>query len=57
MGNLNRQLDPAQTGMLAGKLDADLRKRVIGQDEAIQQIIHIYQTHLSGMSSPGPSDR
>jgi ATP-dependent Clp protease ATP-binding subunit ClpA len=53
MGNLNRQLDPAQTGTLAGKLDADLRKRVIGQDEAIQQIIHIYQTHLAGMSSPG----
>jgi ATP-dependent Clp protease ATP-binding subunit ClpB len=53
MGNLNRQLDPAQTGTLAGKLDTDLRKRVIGQDEAIQQIIHIYQTHLAGMSSPG----
>jgi len=53
MGNLNRQLDPAQTGSLAGKLDADLRKRIVGQEEAIQQIIHIYQTHLSGMSSPG----
>jgi ATP-dependent Clp protease ATP-binding subunit ClpA len=53
MGNLNRQLDPAQTGTLAGKLDADLRKRIVGQDEAIQQIIHVYQTHLSGMNSPG----
>src|SRR5436309_9487501 len=53
MGNLNKQLDPAQTGSLAGRLDTDLRKRVVGQEEAIQQIINIYQTHLAGMSSPG----
>ena len=53
MGSLNRKLDPAQTGIDAEKLDADLRKRVIGQDEAIEQIINVYQTHLAGMSSPG----
>lgn len=53
MGNLNRQLNPAQTGLEADKLDVDLRKRIVGQDEAIQQIINVYQTHLAGMSSPG----
>jgi ATP-dependent Clp protease ATP-binding subunit ClpB len=53
MGRLNRQLDPAQTGSEAERLESDLRKRVIGQDEAIQQVINIYQTHLAGMSSPG----
>ena len=53
MGRLNQQLNPAQTGFEAEKLDADLRKRVVGQDDAIQQIISIYQTHLAGMSSPG----
>ena len=53
MARLNRQLDPTQTGFEAEKLDADLRKRIVGQDEAIQQIINIYQTHLAGMSSPG----
>jgi len=53
MGRLNQQLNPAQTGFEAEKLDADLRKRVVGQDEAIQEIISIYQTHLAGMSSPG----
>ena len=53
MGRLNRQLNPAQTGFEAEKLDADLRKRIVGQDEAIQQIISVYQTHLAGMSSPG----
>ena len=53
MGRLNKQLNPAQTGFEAEKLDADLRKRIVGQDEAIQQIINIYQTHLAGMCSPG----
>jgi ATP-dependent Clp protease ATP-binding subunit ClpA len=53
MGQLNKLLNPAHTGSLAGKLDGDLRKRVVGQGDAIQQIINIYQTHLAGMSSPG----
>jgi ATP-dependent Clp protease ATP-binding subunit ClpB len=53
MGRLNQQLNPAQTGLEAEKLDADLHKRIVGQDEAIQQIISVYQTHLAGMSSPG----
>src|SRR3974390_1672846 len=53
MGRLNKQLDPTQTGFEAEKLESDLRKRIVGQDEAIQQIISIYQTHLAGMSSAG----
>ena len=53
MGRLNKQLNPTQTGLEAEKLDVDLRKRIVGQDEAIQQIIDIYQTHLAGMCSPG----
>ncbi len=53
MGRLNKQLDPAQTGLDAERLDSDLRKRIVGQDEAIEQIINIYQTNLAGMSSPG----
>jgi ATP-dependent Clp protease ATP-binding subunit ClpB len=53
MGRLNKQLDPAQTGYEAEKLESDLRKRLVGQDEAIQQIINIYQTNLAGMSCPG----
>ncbi len=53
MGRLNQQLNPTQTGTEAEKLDGDLRKRIVGQDEAIDQIISVYQTHLAGMSSPG----
>ena len=53
MDSLNRQLDPTQTGLAAGKLELDLRKRVVGQDEAVQQIVHTYQTFLAGMSGWG----
>jgi ATP-dependent Clp protease ATP-binding subunit ClpB len=53
MGRLNKQLDPTQTGFEAEKLESDLRKRIVGQDEAIGQIVNIYQTNLAGMSSPG----
>src|SRR5258708_5486469 len=53
MGRLNQQLNPTQTGLEAEKLDGDLRKRIVGQGEAIEQIIGVYQTHLAGMSSPG----
>ncbi len=53
MARLHKQLDPAQTGFEAERLDADLHRRIVGQDEAIEQIINIYQTNLAGMSSPG----
>ena len=54
MGRLsNKQLDPTLTGYEAEKLESDLRKRIVGQDEAILQIVNIYQTFLAGMSSPG----
>ena len=53
MGRVNKQLDPTLTGMEAVKLDTDLRRRIVGQDEAIDQIVNIYQTFLAGMSSPG----
>ena len=53
MEPIHRMLDPARTGSEAGKLESDLRKRVVGQDEAIRQIIDVYQTFLAGMASAG----
>ena len=53
MVRMNKQLDPTLTGTEAVKLEADLRRRIVGQDEAIDQIVNIYQTFLAGMSSPG----
>ena len=53
MGRLMKMLDPLQTGSEAERLEADLRKRIVGQDEAIEQIVSTYQTYLAGMCSPG----
>jgi len=53
MARLNMQLNPVETGSEAEKLEAGLRKRIVGQEEAIRQIINVYQTHLAGMCSPG----
>src|SRR6266436_2236978 len=46
------KLDPTQTGRDAEKLYTDLHTRIIGQDEAIAQIVNVYQMHLVGMNSP-----
>src|SRR5437879_4360441 len=53
MVRLNKRLDPSQTGSEAEKLFGDLSKRLVGQDEAIDQIVNIYQMYLAGMNSPG----
>jgi ATP-dependent Clp protease ATP-binding subunit ClpB len=53
MGLLHRALDPKRTGNNAEKLELGLRRRIVGQDQAIQQIINVYQAHVAGMSSPG----
>ncbi len=50
---LNIPLDPAQTGRDATQLETGLRRLIIGQDDAIQQIVNIYQMHLTGMNPPG----
>ena len=53
MVRLNKKLDPSQTGHEAEKLHGDLRKLVVGQEDAVDQIVNIYQTFLAGMTSPG----
>jgi ATP-dependent Clp protease ATP-binding subunit ClpB len=49
----NKQLDPTQTGQEAAKLRADLHKRIVGQNDAIDQVVNIYQTFLAGLSPKG----
>src|SRR4051812_36533262 len=53
MTRLNIPLDPGKTGRDAMSLEGNLRRMIVGQDEAIQQIVNIYQMHLTGMSAPG----
>jgi ATP-dependent Clp protease ATP-binding subunit ClpB len=53
MGCTENLLNPKQTGLDAQRLESDLRQRIVGQEDAIQQIIQIYQTNLAGLSSTG----
>jgi ATP-dependent Clp protease ATP-binding subunit ClpB len=53
MVRLNVPLDPGKTGRDAAQLENGLNRMIIGQDEAIQQIVNIYQMHLTGMAAPG----
>jgi ATP-dependent Clp protease ATP-binding subunit ClpA len=46
-------LDATKTGTDAEDLANKLRSRVVGQDEAIQQIVRAYQTYLAGFSPVG----
>src|SRR5437588_372701 len=53
MVRLNTKLDPNKTGRDAEQLESNLKKLVVGQDEAVEQIVNIYQMHLTGMNAPG----
>jgi ATP-dependent Clp protease ATP-binding subunit ClpB len=53
MLRVNVPLDPTRTGREAELLESNLKKLIVGQDEAIQQIVNIYQMNLTGMSAPG----
>lgn len=46
-------LDPSRTGREAADLERRLRKLVVGQEDAVQQIVHVYQTYLAGMNPVG----
>jgi len=52
-GRTNVPLDPSKMGRESSELQANLRKRIVGQDQAIREIVSIYQMYLTGMNAPG----
>src|SRR5713226_7718850 len=46
-------LDPSKTGRQAEDLENQLHHLVVGQEEAIHQIVRAYQTHLAGLCPVG----
>src|ERR1700737_1204347 len=46
-------LDPTKTGKQAQDLENRLHHFLVGQDEAIHQIVRAYQTHVAGLSPVG----
>jgi ATP-dependent Clp protease ATP-binding subunit ClpA len=53
MSRLRKVLDPTRTGKDAESLEKTLLKLVVGQDEAVEQIVNIYQMHMTGLTAPG----
>src|SRR5438552_10561282 len=46
-------LDPTQNGRPAEHLENKLRHLIVGQEEAVHQIVRAYQTHVAGLSPVG----
>ena len=53
MGRLRKVLDPTRTGKDAESLESALLRLIVGQDEAVEQIVNIYQMHVTGLTAPG----
>ena len=47
------KLDPTRTGQFAGKLHDDLARRIVGQQEAVDQVVSLCQMFMTGMAAPG----
>ena len=52
MAALKVLLDPTKLGRGAETLEEKLRQSIVGQEEAIRQIVDRYQTFAAGMSNP-----
>lgn len=50
---LNTVLDPNRRGNDAKEFDGALRRRIVGQDQAVEKVVEIYQMFLAGLNPPG----
>ena len=51
--NLATVLDPNRRSNDAGEFDGALRRRIVGQDAALEKVVEIYQMFLAGLNAPG----
>ena len=47
------QLDPTRRSMESREFEAGLRRRIVGQDEAVQAVVDLYQIFCAGLNSAG----
>ena len=50
---LNATLDPSRRSNDAQDFDAALRRKIVGQDAAVEKVAEIYQMFLAGLNPPG----
>src|SRR6266702_8077415 len=51
--NLATVLDPNRRSNDAGEFESALRRRIVGQDAAVEKVVEIYQMFLAGLNAPG----
>src|SRR6202158_3415835 len=51
--NLATVLDPNRRSNDAGEFDSALRRRIVGQDQAVEKVVEIYQMFLAGLNAAG----
>jgi ATP-dependent Clp protease ATP-binding subunit ClpA len=51
--NLATVLDPNRRSNDAREFDNALRRKIVGQDQAIEKVVEIYQMFLAGLNPPG----
>ena len=51
--NLATVLDPNRRSNDAKEFDNALRRKIVGQDQAIEKVVEIYQMFLAGLNAPG----
>jgi len=49
----NSYLDPKTRSSEVLEFEAGLRQRIVGQENAIQQLVETYQVYTAGMTMPG----
>jgi DNA polymerase III delta prime subunit len=47
------QLDPTQRSVESRDFETGLRRKIVGQDEAVQAVVDLYQVFRAGLNSPG----
>ncbi len=50
---LNATLDPNRRSGDAQEFESQLRRRIVGQDAALEKVVEIYQMFLAGLNPPG----
>jgi ATP-dependent Clp protease ATP-binding subunit ClpB len=51
--SVERQLDPARRSVESREFESGLRRKIVGQDEAVQAVVDLYQVFRAGLNSPG----
>ena len=51
-GCAKQQLDPDLRSVEARNLQERLRRKIVGQDEAVQAVVDLYQVFRAGLNSP-----